>query len=178
MLEAAERLLKRDGYAKLTTNRVAEVAGVNVALVYRYFAGKEALVGALVERAAEQTLSAFEQTLVAQADAPLEVAIRAMVETLMSTPVAPEVHRELVEQVSVTRQRQSIEALRAGANEAFAAFLARRADVRKLDDAARFVLAHGLEAAAHAATFYRPPGVSRSRAVDALVELVHGRIAK
>ena len=43
--------------ALLAYHGVAEIgalAGVNVALVYRYFAGKEAIVGALIERHADK----------------------------------------------------------------------------------------------------------------------------
>ena len=37
MLEAATRILDKQGLAGLTTNRVAEVAGVSIGTVYQYF---------------------------------------------------------------------------------------------------------------------------------------------
>ena len=40
ILVAAARVLEQEGYSRATTNRIADVAGVNIALLYRYFAGK------------------------------------------------------------------------------------------------------------------------------------------
>jgi AcrR family transcriptional regulator len=65
ILEAARRVLQTHGFAKTTTNRIAEVAGVNVALVYRYFAGKEAIVGELVDT---PSLPALHRELVEHVD--------------------------------------------------------------------------------------------------------------
>jgi len=48
--DACERILVSEGPAALNTNRIAEVAGVNVASVYRYFPNKEAIVAELYER--------------------------------------------------------------------------------------------------------------------------------
>src|SRR5262249_62418487 len=50
LLEATAHILVRDGYARLTTNRIAERAGVNIASLYQYFPGKEAIVAELRRR--------------------------------------------------------------------------------------------------------------------------------
>lgn len=50
ILDAAARILIRDGYDGLNTNRIAEVAGVGIASLYEYFPGKEAVVATLAER--------------------------------------------------------------------------------------------------------------------------------
>jgi len=47
LLEATTDILIREGYTKLTTNRIAERAGVNIASLYQYFPGKEAIVAEL-----------------------------------------------------------------------------------------------------------------------------------
>lgn len=49
IVEAAARILEADGPAALTTNRVAEVAGVAVGSLYQYFPSKSAIVGAVIE---------------------------------------------------------------------------------------------------------------------------------
>jgi AcrR family transcriptional regulator len=59
IVEAAARILVEDGWARLTTNRVAERAGVSVGTLYQYFPDKEAIVETLVERLAEQRIAAF-----------------------------------------------------------------------------------------------------------------------
>ncbi len=50
ILEAAARVLEREGLARYNTNRVAEVAGVSVGSLYQYFPSKDALTVALIER--------------------------------------------------------------------------------------------------------------------------------
>jgi AcrR family transcriptional regulator len=48
VLEAAARILEEEGRAALTTNRIAERAGVSVGSLYQYFPGKEAIVAELI----------------------------------------------------------------------------------------------------------------------------------
>jgi AcrR family transcriptional regulator len=50
ILEAATRILRRDGVDRLTTNRVAEAAGVSVGTLYGYFPDKSAIMLALARR--------------------------------------------------------------------------------------------------------------------------------
>lgn len=50
ILEAAVRLLAKGGLAALTTNAVAETAGVSIGTLYQYFANKEAILDALADR--------------------------------------------------------------------------------------------------------------------------------
>ena len=58
LLDAAIRVLEREGMEAFNTNRVARVAGVSVGSLYQYFANKEALVAGVVERG---VLSAEDQ---------------------------------------------------------------------------------------------------------------------
>jgi AcrR family transcriptional regulator len=50
LLEGCARVLERDGYAALTTNRIAEVAGVGIGTLYEFFPNREAVVVALAEQ--------------------------------------------------------------------------------------------------------------------------------
>lgn len=47
---AAAHILKNEGSGHLTTNRIAEVAGVSIGSLYQYFPNKVAVVAALRER--------------------------------------------------------------------------------------------------------------------------------
>ncbi|MEV7397144.1 TetR/AcrR family transcriptional regulator [Aeromicrobium sp. NPDC092404] len=58
-VEAADRLLVRNGAAGVTTTRVAAEAGIAVGTLYRYFPDKEALFDALAARC----LSRFESLM-------------------------------------------------------------------------------------------------------------------
>jgi AcrR family transcriptional regulator len=50
MLEAADRLLGREGTEALTTTRVAAEAGVSVGTLYQYLPDRDAIVDALADR--------------------------------------------------------------------------------------------------------------------------------
>ena len=50
MIVAAERVLAEGGVVGLTTNRIAEVAGVSIGSLYQYFPNKEAVAAALIDR--------------------------------------------------------------------------------------------------------------------------------
>lgn len=50
ILEAAGRLLSSDGPLAVTTNRIAERAGVSIGSLYQYFPGKDAVLHALIEK--------------------------------------------------------------------------------------------------------------------------------
>lgn len=49
IVEAGRRLLVAEGPLALTTNRIAERAGVSIGSLYRYFENKEAIVAAICE---------------------------------------------------------------------------------------------------------------------------------
>jgi AcrR family transcriptional regulator len=56
LLEAAAQVFETHGYAAVTTNRIAEIAGFSIGTLYQYFPSKEALVIALLEQHIEETL--------------------------------------------------------------------------------------------------------------------------
>jgi AcrR family transcriptional regulator len=57
LLDAAERLLVDIGYARITTRRLAEAAGVNHGLVHYYFGSNEALLVRALERFTERLIA-------------------------------------------------------------------------------------------------------------------------
>ncbi len=63
ILAAAARVLTKHSLAGFNTNRVAEVAGVSVGSLYQYFANKESLVAALIDREQERLALAVEDTV-------------------------------------------------------------------------------------------------------------------
>jgi AcrR family transcriptional regulator len=54
LLDAALRRFGREGYAATTVRDIAEDAGVNVALIARYFESKEGLYGAALQEAVDE----------------------------------------------------------------------------------------------------------------------------
>jgi AcrR family transcriptional regulator len=67
ILDAAKRVLEREGLVAFTTNRVATVAGISVGSLYQYFPNKEALVLGVVERGLMMT----EDVVRSMMDAPV-----------------------------------------------------------------------------------------------------------
>src|SRR6516165_9153895 len=63
LLDAAERLLVEEGYAAVTSRRVAAEAGVNNGLVYYYFGTMDELFIQLFRRRSERSLDRLRQTL-------------------------------------------------------------------------------------------------------------------
>jgi len=57
ILEAAVREFSEKGLAGARTEQIAEAAGVNKALLYYYFAGKEALYAAALEDVAQRVVA-------------------------------------------------------------------------------------------------------------------------
>ena len=69
LLDAAERLLVDVGYAKITTRRLADEAGVNHGLVHYYFGSMENLLVQVLERFTER-LTARQRALYAAEQVP------------------------------------------------------------------------------------------------------------
>ena len=63
ILEAADRILRADGYEAASTNRVARVAGFSVGSLYQYFSDKQAIIGALIDRELRSEAEALAQLL-------------------------------------------------------------------------------------------------------------------
>src|ERR1041384_6382838 len=83
VLQGAVRVLARDGLDGVTTNRIAEAAGVSIGSLYQYFPDKRAIFLALHDRHVEQIGRLVERTLVAHAASSLEDLVRALLEALI-----------------------------------------------------------------------------------------------
>ena len=65
LLDAAERLMRDEGYAAVTSRRVAAEAGLKPQLVHYYFRTMDDLFVELFRRGADQNLVAFEEAVAA-----------------------------------------------------------------------------------------------------------------
>lgn len=83
ILEAVRLVAKRHGARAVTTNRVAEVAGVSVGSLYQYFPDKRAIFAALHDRHVDDVRRVIERTIADCASAPLEDFARELVSSLM-----------------------------------------------------------------------------------------------
>jgi AcrR family transcriptional regulator len=63
IFEATAQVLSEHGEAALTTNRIAQRAGVSIGTLYQYFDSKEAIVLAMLAREREQCMSTLDLLL-------------------------------------------------------------------------------------------------------------------
>jgi AcrR family transcriptional regulator len=82
VLEAVPRVLRRHGAEAITTNRVAEIAGVSIGSLYQYFPEKQAIFVALHDRHVDKVRRVIERTMAGCTSASVEELTRELVEGL------------------------------------------------------------------------------------------------
>ncbi len=176
VLDAVVRVLKREGFAAITTNRVAEVAGVSIGSLYQYFPDKHAIFEALHQRHIEEIDRIVETTLIEHAASSLDELIRAMVEAMVDAHATdPELYELLLTEVphraggtqdfAVRLHGAFRLAISSGAPE-----LKKRGDLDKIV----FVVTHMVEALCHGAVLRRPQSLSLA---DAKAEIARAVLA-
>lgn len=83
VLAAAAEVLAERGYAGMSTNRVAETAGVSVGSLYRYFHDKDDLVEQLRRRSADEVMAALAQGMADAVTRPTREAVRHVLAVLV-----------------------------------------------------------------------------------------------
>jgi AcrR family transcriptional regulator len=176
ILDAVVRLLKREGLDAITTNRIAEVAGVSIGSLYQYFPDKRAIFAGLHERHIEQIDRMVEAALVKHAGSSLEELVPALIGSMVDAHTTdPKLYELLSAEVPH----------RAGGTQDFSvrhrgAFLiaisSRSSELKKGRDLETVVFAvtHMIDALSHGAVLRRPRGLSLN---DAKAEAVRAVLA-
>lgn len=103
-------LVMAEGYAAISTNRIARHAGVNIASLYRYFPNRASIAMALYEEAAAELAQLTHQHLIGHIDTPLRTVLdqllRAMLDFLDKKQI---ILMRLVDEVP--ELRESVQAL-------------------------------------------------------------------
>jgi AcrR family transcriptional regulator len=179
IVDATARVLVRDGYDALSTNRVAQEAGVSVGSLYQYFPGKEALVAAVMEQYASrmQENIAARMTNAPPAATAEEVATELIRAMLVAQQAEPRLHRVLVEQVP--RLKGGLDVVRRVSQQSATlvrSFLeTQRKHLREVDlDVATFMLVTAVESVAHLQVLDRPTKLTPEALVEELSQLVLG----
>ena len=175
VLEATARVLVKHGFDGLTTNLVAETAGVSIGSLYQYFPNKAALVGALIEKHVEDMTSQLLSALTRVAQLPVAEAIRSVIELMIRAhAVEPELHRVLTEQVPRVGRMAKLREVDAICHRMVAGLLAtRKAELAIEDpDMAAFVLVSAIEAITHRAALFSPELLRDPRLIDETCAMV------
>lgn len=151
IVTAVERVLHAHGAGGLTTNRIAEVAGVSVGTLYQYFPNKQALVGALQERVLTQLLDTFRAGLAGGATEPIPaLATRLAVAMVAVYQSQLPVHHWLIELRSEAQYQERFQRAVDQFVEELAAFLETRSDIAFADKrAAAFAVVTAVEGIAN-----------------------------
>ncbi len=177
ILRATAHILVRTGYETMTTNRVADEAGVSIGSLYQYFPNKESIVSALIDRHLEGQMQWLRQAAMVAMTQPLDEAARTLIEGLIAAHrVDPELHRVFFEELPrMGGGFKRLESLEAETLELVKTYLAARvpelAKRRSLEVVA-FLVVRAVEGAAHGAVLLRPDLLASPTFVDEVVKLV------
>lgn len=179
ILDAAIRVLDREGADAATTSRVAEVAGVSVGTLYQYFSNRDAIIDALQDREFARATETINRVLLGGAASPVpdkQLAQVVIEELLKLYRAAPALHRLL-----------AVEGLRVAGSERVQAFdlrmvtlirsylsLAGAGLVRKNLDAAAFVVYQSVRGSMLAYLLEEPAGVNDVAIVEELSSMLTG----
>lgn len=173
ILAAAEQVIEQDSLAKLTTNRIAERAGVSVGSLYQYFPNKHAVLAELARRLERRTQDRLVTILNDASALPLAMVAERVVDAMLDDLGGLALRRALLQEVPqlwTDAVSQQVDAeLRATVRDV----LATRSDVRVGDLALMaWVIAHAVEGVVEAAVRTSPELVRAPAFRAELMELV------
>ena len=176
IVEAGRRLLEAEGPVALTTNRIAERAGVSIGSLYRYFPNKQAIVAAVY---AEETGREVEGIRSAATWPIEEVSLQESLAMVVDYQLVR--HRRLLElgrDFYREHHREFSLGPRVGARELESRLrdllLRHRERVRVRDvEQAAFLIARGISAIVRRALDERPEKLDEPAFRDELLDLVH-----
>lgn len=174
VLEAAIKVLKRDGSGALTTNRIAEVAGVSIGSVYQYSPDKGAIFAALHRRHTDEIDRIIQAQLMRHASSALDDLIRAIIDAMTDAHTTdPELYELLMTRVPQRGDGTQDFAVRLHGvfRLAIASKTRKKKKSRDLDKTV-FVVANMVEALSHGAALRRPANVSLNEAKEEAVKAV------
>ena len=125
VLNAATRLLARDGYASLSLRRIAEAAGMRLGHVQYYFAAKRDIVRGLLERYLQRSVERIKGRMAAGVEEP-EGTLQRAIESILAD-------QESIEDCALFREIWALATHDPGVKEAVRDFYAQyRVQVRAL----------------------------------------------
>lgn len=175
IVEATAHLLVADGFHNLSTNKIAETAGVSIGSLYQYFPNKEAIVSAVIESFAERQMAILAGALADIASDDMETVIREIIRsTFEAKRLEPELSKVLFEELPPIGQ---VDVMKEWMDNACAVVLValqmRADDVRPKNlELAAFVLVAACHGITHITVVDRPELLGREELTDETAELV------
>jgi len=169
ILLAAAHILKTEGFARTTTNRIAEKAGVSVGSLYQYFPNKEAIVVALRERHLDWYDDCVRAEIERGRGLPLREGVRQAVERIVALhALDPALHGALTSR-EPSHDREAAQQFIAEMRT----FLVEHAQQLGLPEPelTSFIAARALEAVIHGTSLEAPQRLGDPHFVDEVTEL-------
>jgi AcrR family transcriptional regulator len=180
VIGACTWLLPKRGYAGTTTNHIADRAGVNIASLYEYFPGKDAIVAQVAERLVDRVLQRLSAGAREVTDRDARNGVQLWIELIYDTVAA---ERDLVSvfmyQVPYTNQLEPIRAIGARLLEISHQVRLRAGGLvrAEISEASLHLLINLVTGTILQAVFDPPEGVSPRELVDELIRRVERWIA-
>ena len=173
IIEATTRIIESEGLERLSTNRVAQVAGVSVGSLYQYFPNKESLVDALSERYNAQFMERLTRETELVAAQALSKGVREFFRFLIDIHREdPELHNELSPEIPEDQQLVIRELVRDYLE-------AHRSELRPMDlDLATYVVVEVGESLIHNTALRAPARLEDPRFLDEVCHLIESYLAK
>lgn len=175
LVDACTWLLPRRGYTGTTTNHIAERAGVNIASLYEYFPGKDAIVAQVAERLVQRVMARFAVGAQRAMTTSERDVVRVWIEWIHETvSQEKELVSVFVDQVPYTDQLEPIQAIRARLLQ-FSQEVRWRAGGfvrRELSDASLHLLINLVTSTILESILDPPEDVTRRELIDELVRRV------
>lgn len=168
ILMAAAHILKTEGFARATTNRIAEKAGVSIGSLYQYFPNKESVVAELRERHHDWFDGCLHAEIERVVELPLRKALRAGVELVITLhAVDLPLHNALSDRRAVDAHDEL------AFRRLMQTKLERAEGLRPLDpEMASFVAVRALEAVVHGTALDEPERLLDPAFADEVTELL------
>ncbi|MCB9781295.1 MAG: TetR/AcrR family transcriptional regulator [Alphaproteobacteria bacterium] len=176
IVEACAQVLRDEGAAAVSTNRIAEVAGVSIGSLYQYFPNKESVLLALADREVETLRDNLEALLRVSGDLHAEVVVEQVIRGMFAMR---EQHVLLMRVAQADRDLPDMASRRVAVAESLRdmvrRLLARRkGQVREMDaDVVSFVIVHAIQGNLQAIDGGLEPWfLSKDELIDEIVALV------
>jgi AcrR family transcriptional regulator len=159
ILEGATRVFAAHGYARSTTNRIAEAAGVSVGSVYQYFPDKDAMLTELMRRYRDGLVARIGQRVAEMNVVTFEAVVHALLSAVLhDDQINPALRRVLIERVLRTDARREISGFEERLEELIVEALRGAKDYVTVEEfeLSAFILVRVVLAVSHAAVVDRP----------------------
>ena len=174
ILQTTQIVLREEGYEAVTTNRIAERAGISVGSVYQYFPDKAAIVVELQRRHHGQLTGIMAAAFAEAAALNLADATRCLVRAALDAHyLDPTLHKVLADVVPSVINRPTRQAAQKGIEAQLCIWLSRHVDDIRVSDIAlaAFIIRNLVESVTHAAVIDPPE-------VGAKVDIIEDQLTR